>query len=114
MTAKALRDWCLALPGAVEEFPFSPGTSVFKIAGKVFALSPLDATPLTVSLKCDPLLAESLRASYTSIVPGYHLNKRHWLTVTLNEDAGDDMVRDLVQDSYDLVKPKRLRARAGE
>ena len=109
MTAKALRDWCLALPGAVEEFPFSPGMSVFKIAGKVFALSRLDATPLTVSLKCDPLLAESLRASYTSIVPGYHLNKKHWLTITAGEDAGDQMILDLVQDSYDLVKPKRPR-----
>jgi predicted DNA-binding protein (MmcQ/YjbR family) len=109
VTARALRDWCLAMPGAVEEFPFSPGTSVFKIAGKVFALSRLDATPLTVSLKCDPLLAESLRAAYTSIVPGYHLNKKHWLTITADEDAGDQMILDLVQDSYDLVKPKRPR-----
>lgn len=97
------------MPGTIEDFPFSPGVSVFKIAGKMFALSILDGEPLAVSVKCDPVLAESLRSSYRSIVPGYHLNKRHWLTITLNEDTGDDMVRDLIQDSYDLVKPKRLR-----
>ena len=107
MTPEELRDWCLSMPGAVEEFPFAPGVSVFKIAGKVFALSRLAEAPLKVSLKCEPLLGESLRASYAAIVPGYHLNKKHWLTITLGEDAGDPMVMDLVQDSYDLVKPKR-------
>jgi predicted DNA-binding protein (MmcQ/YjbR family) len=109
VTADELRDWCLSMPGAIEDFPFSPEVSVFKIGGKMFALSTLGAKPLAVSVKCDPVLAESLRDSYSSIVPGYHLNKRHWLTITLNGDTGDDMVRDLVQDSYDLVKPQRLR-----
>ena len=109
MQASELRDWCLSMPGAVEEFPFAPETSVFKIAGKIFALIRLGATPLKVSLKCEPLLGESLRASYASIVPGYHLNKRHWLTITCGEDAGDQMILDLIQDSYDLVKPKRRR-----
>jgi predicted DNA-binding protein (MmcQ/YjbR family) len=99
------------MPGAIEDFPFAPGVSVFKVAGKMFALTRLEADPLTVSVKCDPVLAESLRDSYTSIVAGYHLNKRHWLTITVNRDAGDDMVRDLVQDSYDLVKPSRPRQR---
>ena len=112
MTARQLRDWCLSMPGAVEEFPFGPETSVFKVRGKIFALSALRGKPLAVSVKCDPVLAESLRNSYTSIVPGYHLNKRHWLTVTLNADAGDAMVCDLVQDSYDLVKPKRRKGTA--
>jgi predicted DNA-binding protein (MmcQ/YjbR family) len=111
VTSDELREWCLSMPGAIEDFPFAPGVSVFKVAGKMFALSSLAADPLTISVKCDPILAESLRNSYASIVPGYHLNKRHWLTVSLNEDAGDDMVRDLVQDSYDLVKPKRQRPR---
>ena len=109
MTGDELRDWCLSMPGAVEEFPFVAGLSVFKVGGKMFALSALAGEPLTVSVKCDPVLAESLRASYASIAPGYHLNKRHWLTITLNADAGDDMVRDLVQDSYDLVRPRRRR-----
>ncbi|MCU1679073.1 MAG: MmcQ-like protein [Frankiales bacterium] len=111
MTGGDLRDWCLSMPGAIEDFPFSPGVSVFKVAGKMFALTPLAADPLTVSVKCDPDLAESLRNSYSCIVAGYHLNKRHWLTVTLNEDAGDELVRDLVQDSYDFVKPKRRTTR---
>jgi predicted DNA-binding protein (MmcQ/YjbR family) len=107
--AAELRDWCLAMPGAVEEFPFGSEMSVFKIAGKIFTLSRLDAVPLKVSLKCEPLLGESLRASYTAIVPGYHLNKKHWLTITCGEDATDQMIMDLIQDSYDLVKPKRRR-----
>jgi predicted DNA-binding protein (MmcQ/YjbR family) len=107
VTAAELRDWCLSMPGAIEDFPFAPETSVFKVAGKMFALSRLEADPLKVSVKCDPTLAESLRASYRSIVPGYHLNKRHWLTITLNADAADRMVLDLVQDSYDLVRPRR-------
>ena len=114
MTAEELRAWCLSMPGAVEEFPFGADVSVFKVpgGGKIFALSQLRAAQLTVSLKCEPLLGESLRASYESVAPGYHLNKKHWLTVTLGGDAGDQMVMDLIQDSYDLVKPKRLRARA--
>ena len=109
MTPDELREWCLSMPGAIEDFPFGPETSVFKINKKIFALSRLREAPLKVSLKCEPLLAESLRASYEAIVPGYHLNKRHWLTVTHGGDFEDRHVRDLVQDSYDLVKPKRLR-----
>jgi predicted DNA-binding protein (MmcQ/YjbR family) len=112
VTPDELRDWCLSMPGAIEDFPFAPETSVFKVAGKVFALSRLTAQPLQVSLKCEPTLAESLRDSYDSIAPGYHLNKRHWLTITLGGDAGDQMVLDLVQDSYDLVKPRRKGTRA--
>ena len=109
MTPDELRDWCLQMPGAIEDFPFTPGVSVFKAGGKMFALSRLAAEPLQVSVKCDPTLAQALRDSYTSIVPGYHLNKRHWITVTLGEDAHDAMVRDLVQDSYDLVRPRPKR-----
>src|ERR1700716_1538201 len=81
VTGDVLREWCLSMPGAIEDFPFAPGVSVFKIAGKVFALSPLTADPLTVSVKCDPVLAESLRTSYGSIGPGSHPHNRHRLTV---------------------------------
>jgi predicted DNA-binding protein (MmcQ/YjbR family) len=109
VTGDELRGWCLSVPGAVEDFPFAPGLSVFRVRGKMFALTPLAEDPLRVSVKCDPVLAAALRDSYASIVAGYHLNKRHWLTITVNGDAGDDLVRDLVQDSYDLVKPRRLR-----
>ena len=103
MTAAELRHMCLGFPGAVEEFPFGTVTSVFKVEGKIFALSPLRSRPLNVSLKCEPELAEQLRAAHSAVVPGYHLNKRHWNTVTLDGSVSDAMVRDMVEDSYDLV-----------
>ena len=114
--AVELRRWCLAQAGAIEDFPFNPDVSVFKVAGKMFALSALDRTPLEVSVKCDPDLAVGLRDSYDAIRPGYHLNKRHWNTVTLDGRLTDAFVRDLIEDSYDLVVaalPKRTRERAG-
>jgi predicted DNA-binding protein (MmcQ/YjbR family) len=104
------------LPGAGEEFPFTPGLSVFKVAGKIFALSRLDARPLTVSLKCEPELAEQFRATHSAIQPGYHLNKRHWNTVEIDGSVPDRLVLDMVEDSYDLVMaglPKRVQAMLG-
>jgi len=103
VTAAALRRLCLAQPGAVEEFPFGPETSVFKAGGKMFALAQLKRKPLQVSVKCEPELGEQLRGTYEEIEPGYHLNKRHWLTVTCGGSAGDELVRELVAGSYDLV-----------
>ncbi len=97
-------------------FPFGPQTSVFKVAGKIFALSPLASRPLTVSLKCEPDLAETLRATYPAIVGGYHLNKRHWNTVTLDGSMSDETVGDMIEDSYDLVVaslPRRTREELG-
>lgn len=107
MDAAALRALCLGLVGAVEAFPFSPETSVFKVGGKIFALSDLSADPLAVTLKCEPELAAQLRSDYEAIVPGYHLNKRHWLTITFGGDADDVLVEGLVEDSYGLVAPRR-------
>lgn len=107
MTPDELRTWCLEMPGAEETFPFSATASVFKVGGKIFAISALADDPLSVSVKCEPELAEGLRSAYESIVPGYHLNKRHWITATIGRDVEDRVVRDLIEDSYDLVKPKR-------
>jgi predicted DNA-binding protein (MmcQ/YjbR family) len=107
-----LRNWCLERPGAVEEFPFGPEHSVFKVGGKVFAISALERAPLEVSVKCEPELAVELRNSYAAIRPGYHLNKRHWNTITLDGSLPDQLVRDLVEDSYDLIVsalPKRVQ-----
>jgi predicted DNA-binding protein (MmcQ/YjbR family) len=109
MNGAELREWCMTMPGSEETFPFSPGLSVFKTRGKMFALTRLDSDPLEVSVKCEPELAEQLRASYEAIVPGYHLNKRHWITITVNADCPDDHVRDLIEDSYDLVRPRRRK-----
>ena len=116
MDATELRRWCLQHAGAIEDFPFGPEHSVFKVAGKMFALSALDRTPLEVSVKCEPALAEQLRAAHPAIQPGYHLNKRHWNTITLDGSLPDQLVRDLIEDSYDLVVsalPKRLRQQLG-
>lgn len=102
------------MPGATEDFPFGAGVSVFKVGGKMFALSALEASPLEVSLKCEPEVAEQLRRAYRAVQPGYHLNKRHWNTITLDGSLGDEMVADMIQDSHDLVVmglPKRDRAR---
>jgi len=98
-----LREACLAFAGSGEEFPFDDSNSVFKVAGKIFAISRLAATPLRVSLKCDPELAVQLRVTHAAITPGYHLNKRHWNTVVLDGSVPDDLVRQLIEDSYDLV-----------
>jgi predicted DNA-binding protein (MmcQ/YjbR family) len=111
MDGDELRDLCLSFLGSEETFPFAPETSVFKVAGKVFALSRLDGAPLSVSMKCDPGLAEQLREAHACISPGYHLNKRHWNTVVLDGSLGDAMIHDLVEDSYDLVISGLPRAR---
>jgi predicted DNA-binding protein (MmcQ/YjbR family) len=103
MNPTELRDHCLSFPGAEETFPFGPETSVFKVAGKIFALSQLGADSLRVSLKCEPGLAEALRAAHEAVIPGYHLNKRHWNTVILDGSLQDETIRDLIEDSYDLV-----------
>jgi len=103
MTPDTLKAFCLSLNGAVETFPFSEGLSVFKVGGKVFALTALGDEPLKVSLKCDPELAVQLREKHPCIVPGWHLNKRHWNTVTIDGSLPDAMLRELVEDSYDLI-----------
>jgi predicted DNA-binding protein (MmcQ/YjbR family) len=101
--AARLRRACLSHAGAGEEFPFGPENSVFKVAGKIFALTRLDAKPLRVSLKCEPEIAVRLRGAHPEIIPGYHLNKRHWNTVDLAGALPDEMVLDMIEDSYDLV-----------
>jgi predicted DNA-binding protein (MmcQ/YjbR family) len=103
VTPDELKAACMALPGAVEEFPFDPDLSVFKVAGKIFALTRLGGDPLAVSLKCDPGLAQDLRATYPAITGGYHLNKRHWNTVVIDGSLPDRLIGDMVEDSYDLV-----------
>jgi predicted DNA-binding protein (MmcQ/YjbR family) len=114
--ANELRRWCVRQAGAIEDFPFGPEHSVFKVAGKIFAISALERAPLEVSVKCEPELAVALRDSYAAIRPGYHLNKRHWNTITLDGTVPDQLVRDLIEDSYDLVVsalPTRVREQLG-
>lgn len=117
MTPEQLRSFCVSFNAAVEEFPFpsAPDTSAFKVRGKIFALTSLGARPLTVNLKCEPEAAVRLRGDHPGlIVPGWHMNKRHWNTVTVDGDLPDQLVRELIEDSYDLVvaglpRAERLR-----
>ncbi|MHB1173045.1 MAG: MmcQ/YjbR family DNA-binding protein [Lacisediminihabitans sp.] len=108
MTPDALRNFCLALPQAIETFPFDDETSVFKTSGndKIFALAALANEPLTVSLKCDPQDSLALQTEYAQIAPGYHLNKKHWVTIVLDGEVPDDLVEQLLRDSHALVRPK--------
>ncbi|OAH09547.1 MmcQ/YjbR family DNA-binding protein [Streptomyces jeddahensis] len=114
MSPDELRAFCLSFNAAVEEFPFNPDISVFKVCNKMFALTDLAGRPLTVNLKCDPEDALRLRADHPGrIVPGWHMNKRHWNTVTVGP-LPDRLVRELIEDSYDLVvaglpRAQRLR-----
>ena len=117
MTPEQLRSFCLSFNAAVEEFPFPrvPEVSVYKVGGKMFALTTLDARPLTANLKCDPEHSISLRAEHPGLnVPGWHMTKRHWNTVTVDAELPDQLVRELIEDSYDLVvaglpRAERLR-----
>jgi predicted DNA-binding protein (MmcQ/YjbR family) len=103
MRPDVLRGYCLSFPGSSETFPFGAETSVFKVAGKMFALSQLARRPLRVSVKCEPELAEQLRRAHPAVLPGYHLNKRHWNTVILDGSLPEQMTKDMIEDSYDLV-----------
>jgi predicted DNA-binding protein (MmcQ/YjbR family) len=116
MHLDTFRDHALALPGVTEDLPFGPGTLVFRVGGKIFALLSLDAPEPTVNLKCDPERAVELRETYEGVRPGYHMNKRHWNTVDLRGDVPGDVLRDLADHAYALVRaglPKAAREALG-
>ena len=107
-------DLCSGLPGAVEDYPFGDDAAVFKVGGRMFALVMLAGEPGSVNLKCDPDRALELRATYTAVRPGYHMNKRHWNTVELDGTVGAAELRHMVDHSYELVinrLPRTERAR---
>jgi predicted DNA-binding protein (MmcQ/YjbR family) len=106
MNLEIYYEYCLAKKGATEHFPFDEDTLVFKVGGKIFALSSLkqwEKGEPSVSLKCDPERAAELRAEYDNIQPGFHASKKHWNTVTLNKDVSDSLVKELIDHSYELV-----------
>lgn len=111
MTLEQLRAHCIKKPGFSEDFPFGPETLVFRVAGKIFALMDADAFE-SVNLKCDPERAVELRERYEGIIPGYHMNKQHWNTVTAKGDVPGKLLLELADHSYDLVRaslPKKVR-----
>ncbi|GAA5504192.1 hypothetical protein Dxin01_03961 [Deinococcus xinjiangensis] len=105
-----LRAECAKLPHSQETFPFDPTTLVFKVAGKMYALTDISAEDLSLSLKVKPERGEELRAAYPAITAGYHLNKRHWVTLRLDGSLPDDLVRELLRGSHALVVAGLTRA----
>ena len=109
MTRSEIEKYIMDMPDVWLDFPFGESTSVYKVGkdesgkGKMFALIDDKANPLRISLKCDPQLAETLRATYETVLPGYHLNKKHWNTIICTGQVPDDELRSLMQISYRLV-----------
>ncbi len=111
MDLESLRLICLAYSGVREHFPFDEVTLVFKVGGKMFALTGLDGPP-RVNLKCDPERAIDLRERYPAIRPGYHMSKKHWNTVDLDGSLSDNFIRELINHSYQLIVeslPKKIK-----
>lgn len=112
MTHKELENYLLSFPNTWLDYPFGKEAAVYKVGdkvhgeGKLFAIIAEGSDPLRVSLKCDPQLALLLREKYESVLPGYHLNKKHWNTIICSGQLGDDEVKDLARLSYDLVAGK--------
>lgn len=108
-TRETLHETLCRFPGAALEYPFDDVTCVYKVSGKIFALFG-ESDPLKVNLKCDPEHAQELRLAYDCVTPGYHMNKRHWNTVTLDGSVEMAEVKEWMQHSYDLVVASLTRA----
>ena len=107
MNIETLREYCLSKPEVEETLPFGPDTLVFKVNGKIFLLAGLDEPELSFNVKCDPELALELRASYPAVQPGYHMNKKHWNTIMVDGSIPVKLLKEWIDHSYDLVRPKR-------
>ena len=116
MDIESYREYCLAKPFVTEEFPFDENVLVFKVLGKMFALTDVQQFE-SVNLKCDPDIAIELREQYVAVIPGYHMSKKHWNTVMMNQSIPDSLFKKWIDDSYDLVVaglPKRDQKRVKE
>jgi len=109
-TYETLEATLLAKPGARRDFPFGEDVAVFKVIDKMFALVAWKVEPLRISLKCDPMEAAQLRTMFPAVQPGYHLNKDHWNTVTLDGSIPEEILGDMIDDSYALVVSKLRKA----
>jgi len=105
MNIEELRTYCLSLKGVTEDFPFDESTLVFKVVGKLFCLTDLEG-PLSINVKNDPEKNIELREEYPAIKPGYHMSKIHWNTVEIDGSIPDDFIKNLIDESYDLVVMK--------
>jgi predicted DNA-binding protein (MmcQ/YjbR family) len=109
MNVEEIREYAISKPDVEESFPFGQETLVFKIAGKVFLLMGLENDPLQFNVKCDPERAIELRDEYECILPGYHMNKKHWNSVIIDGTLTNKKIKEQIDHSYDLVKPKLKR-----
>ncbi|MCB9182682.1 MAG: MmcQ/YjbR family DNA-binding protein [Flavobacteriales bacterium] len=115
MTIDALQAYCATKPGVSWDTPFGPEALVFRVAGKIFAIAPLDLF-VTINLKCEPERAIELRERYEGIIPGWHMNKRHWNTVDVTGSVPHKLLLELIDHSYALVRaslPKKVRDQLG-
>lgn len=111
MNIEKLRDYCLSKKGVTESFPFDEVTLVFKVMNKMYALTNLDGE-LSINLKCDPERAIRLREQYSSVLPGYHMNKNHWNTVMIDGAISNKLLEEWIDHSYDLIVkslPKKVQ-----
>lgn len=117
MNLEELREYCLRKKGVEESFPFDNNTLVFKVMGKMFLLTGLEYQPVQFNAKCDPDKAVELREKYDCVQPGYHMNKQHWNTVICDGSVSQKLLRQWIDDSYDLIVaslPKKLKAELEE
>lgn len=103
MDHKTVEEYILSMPNSRLDYPFGKDVAVYKTDDKMFALIAEGSDPIRLSLKCDPQLAKHLREKYETVLPGYHLNKKHWNTIILAGQLGWDEVQDLIRHSYNLV-----------
>lgn len=103
MDMETIRKYCLEKKATTESFPFGESTLVFKVRGKIFLLMSLDSLPLQFNVKCDPEMAEELREQYSSVIPAFHMNKKHWNTVILNGQVSAKWILQWIDNSYALV-----------
>jgi predicted DNA-binding protein (MmcQ/YjbR family) len=107
MNIESLREYCLSKPGAEETMPFGPDTLVFKVNGKIFLLAGMDDEPLSFNVKCDPDKAIELREQFACVLPGYHMNKKHWNTIIVDGSVPSKQIKEWIDDSYSLVNRKK-------
>ncbi len=111
MNTEEIREYTLSLPEVEEYLPFGPDTLVFKVNNKIFLLLALESNPVQFNVKCDPDQVVLLREEYDSILPGYHMNKKHWNTILANGTLKNDFLKKMIFDSYNLVNKKTKQVR---
>lgn len=109
MNIESLREYCLSKPGAEETLPFGPDTLVYKVGGKVFLLTGLDSDEFRFNVKCDPDKAIELREEFPCVLPGWHMNKKHWNTIVVDGSVSSKQLKEWIDHSYELVIGKKKK-----